>query len=160
MLDIMAIPLSQGLFALVDGKNYEWLMQWKWYAKRQKNGDYYAQRGNGRKTILMHRVIMKTPDGLQVDHKNHTGLDNRKANLRNCTHSENDRYQRVRKGGTSRYKGVSFQEASRKWNSQITYENKHIHLGLFVDEVKAALVYDKKARELFGEYALTNFEAE
>lgn len=59
------IPLTQGKFALVDDSDYEWLNQWKWHFH---NG--YAVMSGPRGTekrehILMHREIMKTPNGKQ-----------------------------------------------------------------------------------------------
>lgn len=163
-LAIMAIPLTQGLFALVDGRNFEWLNQWKWYAKKQKNGNFYAQRQAKQsvgkwKTILMHREIMKTSKGAEVDHIGHYGLDNRKRNLRNCTHAENVRYQRTQsRNKSSKYKGVVWHKYRKRWQGQISYENKRIYLGFFKNEIKAAKMYDNAAKRLFGEYALTNFK--
>lgn len=93
------IQLTQGKVAIVDDDDFEYLSQWKWQAGRQKNiGSFYAVRtdkGGGKKnTILMHRVVMKTPSNLQCDHIHHNTLDNRKSELRNCTRSENQRNRR------------------------------------------------------------------
>jgi hypothetical protein len=91
------ISLTQGKFAQVDDWNYDWLMQWKWYANKNRD-TYYAVRKckiNGKESaILMHREIMGTPIELVVDHINHDGLNNMEYNLRNCTESQNQRNQR------------------------------------------------------------------
>jgi hypothetical protein len=79
------IPLSNGGFAIVDEDDFEYLNQWKW--KRHPQG-YACRAGwkDGKWTcILMHRVIMKTPDGMEVDHGPCGKLDNRKCNLTNIT---------------------------------------------------------------------------
>lgn len=160
----MAIPLSQSLFALVNGKNYEWLNQWKWHALWQPSiKDFYAVRHSSqklgkRKSIFMHRLILglKFGDGKQTDHKNHCGLDNRETNLRICTYSQNFQ-NKVSHSGTSKFKGVAWNKNSHKWQVQIMHNYQAIYLGLFNSEIDAAKVYDTKARELFGEFAHTNF---
>jgi len=95
------IPLTQGQSAMIDDWNYDWLMQWKWYANKSR-GTYYAVRHekiNDRVVaILMHREIMATPKGMVVDHINHDGLNNLESNLRNCTESQNQRNQRRMEG--------------------------------------------------------------
>lgn len=90
------IPLTQGKFTTVDETDFDWLNQWKWYAKDGQacNGTHhYAARGifdNGiKKTILMHRFIMNCPKGKEVHHKNQDTLDNRRCNLEVLTKAEN-----------------------------------------------------------------------
>ena len=155
------IPLTQDKFAIVDAEDYEWLNQYKWYASRNENGDYYAKRmeRGTRRQIIMHRVITEAPPGLLVDHRNHNGLDNRRSNLRICTKAENVRNQLPR-GGTSRYKGVSWSKSNKKYAATIRCNKQRFHLGWFDDEIAAAKAYDEKARELFGEFAYLNFPAE
>ena len=70
------IKLTQNKFALVDDGNFEFLNQWKWYF----NGGY-AVRGYP-KRILMHRVILNSPNGMEIDHKNRNKLDNSKNHSR------------------------------------------------------------------------------
>lgn len=88
------IPLTQGQFAIVDDWWYDYLMQWKWYARwNPETHSYYAMRNEGksphRTSVMMSRVIMKTPKKMECDHKNHNTLDNREKNLRNVTTSQN-----------------------------------------------------------------------
>jgi len=85
---VCKIPLSQGLFVLVDPEDYEELNKHKWCAVRCKHS-YYAVRRANNKQIYMHRVIMKTPPGMKVDHVYGDGLDNRKRHRRNCTNAQN-----------------------------------------------------------------------
>lgn len=152
------IPLTQGKFALVDDADYDWLMQWKWYAIRNDKGSWYAQGYVYNKHVRMHRLIIKAPSGVDVDHINGDGLDNRGHNLRLCTNSQNQHNQKTRRKGTSSiYKGVSWHRSSKRWQVLINYNKERIYLGLFTNEIEAAKVYDKKAIELFGEFARTNF---
>lgn len=157
MLDIMAIPLSQGLFALVDKENYERLMQHNWFAQKSGN-TYYAVRNlvtNGKKTRrLMHREILPVAKGVLTDHRNHCGLDNRESNLRSCSHAENGYGQLPQKTTKSKYKGVTSNR--RKWKAQIVHNKKNIYLGTYEDEADAAKAYNAKASELFDEFARLN----
>ncbi len=59
---------------------------------------------------------------------------------------------------TSKYIGVSWFKRDGCWRAWITINKKQIHIGYFNSELEAALAYDKKAIELHGEFAVTNFE--
>ena len=90
------IPLSKGFWTEVDDADVEWLSQFKWCVKASggdTNGCPYAARtvraNSGFETIRMHRLIMDCPKGMEVDHLNSDRLDNKRANLKICTHSEN-----------------------------------------------------------------------
>jgi hypothetical protein len=104
----------------------------------------------------MHREIAGPGPGQVVDHINHDGLDNRRCNLRVCSHAENVRNQRGQYGRSSRYKGVSRDRRLGKWRAQIWHNGKHTYLGLHDSETAAAEAYNAKARELFGEFAYLN----
>lgn len=155
------IKLTKGQNAIVDDVDFEWLNQWKWYANKGCN-TFYAQRklriNKKCITVIMHREILglKYGDGKCVDHIDGNGLYNKRSNLRICTNSQNQHNQKVRISGTSQFKGVTWNKGSRKWQSLIRYNGKKIHLGLFSNEIEAAKAYNKKALELFGEFALLN----
>jgi len=102
------IPLTQDKFAIVDDEDFEWVNCHNWCLEKGK-GKEYAQRKIGRvKTVKMHREIMCVLSGLEVDHINGNGLDNRKVNLRLCTHGENAMNRGPNKNSRSPYKGVHF----------------------------------------------------
>lgn len=158
------IPLTQGQFALVDDIDFKWLSQWKWFAMKENGNDsaYYAVRSVNRTqrehTVRMHREILglKKGDGKQTDHKNGNRLDNRRSNLRLCTHAQNQ-YNQIPRKGSSRYKGVYRTNKSRKWHARIKYSLKGIHIGSFDNEIKAAEAYDEAALKYYGEFARLNF---
>lgn len=154
------IPLTQGKFAIVDNEDFERLNQYKWHIYR-KAGKFLrgaCRFDNKTKTaILMHREIMKAPPNMQVDHINHNVFDNRKTNLRLCTNSQNAQNQRPKIGYSSKYKGVAWYKRRKKWRALIEHNHHSIFLGLFDNEIAAAKAYDKKAKELFGKFAYTNF---
>lgn len=151
------IPLTQGKVAIIDSENYEWLNQWKWYASDKNYGGYIAVRTiNRKKKIRMHRLIMNCPDDKQIDHINHRINDNRKCNLRICTHTQNLQNQ-LSRGGKSVFKGITYSYPNRKWVARIQLNKRRIFLGSFNTEIDAAKAYDTKALELFGEFAYINF---
>lgn len=75
--------------------------------------------------------------------------------MRISTYSQNGANQ-IPKKKTSKYKGVCWYKAGNKWVAYIRKNNKKQHLGYHDLEVDAAKAYDKKAKELFGEFALVN----
>lgn len=137
-----------GLFeVLVDKEDFEGLNKFKWGIQKDKN-TFYAKRmvriGKKRTSIKMHRFIMglEHGDNLVVDHINHNGLDNRKSNLRKCTPLQNSWNTTSVKNGSSKYLGVSWYMAGKKWHSQIRIDGKVKHLGFFDKELDAAVAYD------------------
>jgi hypothetical protein len=144
------IPITQGKFVLVDDADYKWLSQSKWYF--QHHG--YATRNINGHARPMHRLIMGDPINIQVDHINGNKLDNRRENLRLCTHKENIRNQKKHKNNTSGYKGV-FRRRNR-WMAQIQHDRQFVYIGTFDTPQDAAQAYDEKARELFGDFAKPN----
>lgn len=159
------IPITKGYVALVDDEDFDWLSQWKWQARFIPGRTVYAQRTQRltpgvhglRKTITMHRAIMNAPDGLDVDHVNLDGLDNRRANLRLCTPSQNAYNVGVRPHSRSGYKGVRFHKQSGLWRARITVAGVVISLGYHNTAEDAARAYDAAARREHGAFARVNF---
>ncbi len=102
---------------------------------------------------LLSRLILQTPKGLIADHKNHNTLDNRRRNLRNATRSQN-MWNRKRTCEKSKYKGVSM--AEDKWQAQLRFNDKRVRNKACKTEREAALLYNKWAKEFFGEFACLN----
>lgn len=159
------IELSQGLFASVDDEDFEELNRHKWCAIRTPTGRYYAVRngsrmGNGgrQKSVRMHCVTMGISG---VDHRDNDGLNNQRSNLRPASHKQNIANTGSR-GGTSRYRGVSFAKAqkSKPWFAQILVDKKNKNLGYYASEIEAAKAYDIAALAYQGEYAYLNFPPE
>lgn len=149
------ITLSKGEYALVDLQDYELLSSVKWSCVVPNGTHKYAVRMDGSKYVYMHRVIMDAEVGTLVDHINGNTLDNRRENLRFATKSQNSiNSSKIR--GISRYKGVWFRERNKPWVAEIHKDGVKYHLGSFKTEVAAAIAYNKKAVELFGDFAVEN----
>ena len=155
--------MAQPQYAKVDPSNYKRLRKYEWLSKKGKNSFYARRRvptGKGGKQTLvyMHQEVIKVAKGMLVDHINHDGMDNREANLRAATHSQN-LYHRKKGSGTtqSKYKGIYWRKKNRKWQALITFEKKRIYLGFFRSEIDAAKAYDHAAIKYHGEFASLNF---
>ncbi|MBW8041200.1 MAG: endonuclease [Planctomycetes bacterium] len=155
------IHLTQGKYAIVDPEDYHRLSKHKWHLVRSPRSDYAARCitiGKGRqKHIAMHRVIMNAWDGQFIDHINHNGLDNRKANLRLASMAQNSWNKRKQRGKhSSKYKGVSWFARAKKWQARIQANGTKIFLGNFTKEIDAAKAYDRAAIKYHRDFAYLN----
>lgn len=154
---VKEIPLGHGKFAIVDDDDFERLSKFKWHM-----GGTYAMRKRwvqGKTvSILMHRDVLPPRPGMRTHHINENRLDNRRSNLTHCTPSEHVYIHMPQgKNPTSRFRGVTLIRKTKRWVAQIYCKRERFHLGCFGGEEEAARAYDKKARELFGEFARCNF---
>jgi AP2 domain len=155
------IPLTQGFVALVDDADFLGVSRFKWFADVKPKTVYAiraVRKDDGTKTSqYLHRLIMGVTDPkVQIDHEDHNGLNCQRYNLRPATNQQNTHNARSH-GGTSAYKGVTWDRAKGKWRARFSVEGKRRSLGYFDSEVDAALVYDTAAREHYGNFAYTNF---
>jgi hypothetical protein len=152
------IPLTKGLFAMVAAEDYERVSQYTWTALCSSKNAYACRNDRG-KTVYLHQFLMNPPKGMVVDHIDGNGLNDRRSNLRVCTKQQNSFNCRPIIG-SSRFKGVHFFKPAGKWRARIRLNGREMCIGYFDDEIEAAKAYDRKARELFGEYAYLNFPEE
>ena len=144
------IPLSQEKYAKVDDEDFSRVNQFKWCYTRS-HGASYRRHGKG---MMMHRFILDAPKYLEVDHINGDHTDNRRSNLRFCTHAENMRNSKMRRGNKTGYKGVYLN--GRRWAARLQFNGKTIHFGQFNTKEEAAEAYNKGAKIYFGEFARLN----
>lgn len=170
------IPLSKRgknkgkYFAQVDDEDYDLLMQFNWYVQLNDNGlNYATSKFGGKIGNSMHRFLLDVTDRkIFVDHKDHNGLNNQRVNLRLSSNSQNQINSRVNYG-SSKFRGVRNCVVKQKyikkngeeglyinnyWRAKIVFMGKAIDIGCFKKEEDAVRAYDKKAKELFGEFAV------
>jgi len=127
----------------------------KGYRFHKTNRGYV--RGNTKEYKYLHHLIIgKPPKGFVTDHKDRNKLNNKRNNLRFITNQQNIMNSNKRKNTSSKYKGVCFVKAKKKWIAQISFNKKIYRLGCFANEKEAAKAYNKKAIEFFGEFAALN----
>ena len=150
------IPLTQGKVAIVDDEDYSQLMKYKWCL----HGAGYAHTSTGTAYVLMHRMVLSAAKNQRVDHINQNKLDNRKSNLRFCTHQNNIRNSKLNKHNTTGYRGVHFYKPRGNFVAGIGLDYKRKFLGYFLTAEEAARAYDRAASQHFGEFAVLNFPVE
>lgn len=149
--DIAICYLQDGRSFIFDTEDYEKVKNITWnivngYAYSTKNG-------------MFHRYILDNPDGA-IDHINRNRSDERKCNLRICTQAENALNKSAQCNNKCGYKGVSYEKNTHKYSAEIRRDGIKYRIGRFNTPEEAACAYDRKAIELHGEFAYTNFPKE
>lgn len=156
--NIAYVPLTLGYEATIDASDVAAVGEMNWHAKVDKRSDgsvraVYAVHSGNRLKVKMHRLIVKSPNGVEVDHVNGNGLDNRKINLRYATASENRRNQKKRVDNTSGVKGVVWVADRHKWVAQIYANGRRTQLGYFAKLEEAKAAYSQASINLHGEFS-------
>jgi len=156
------INTRNGTTVIVDDDVYEWASRRTLGLDNKGYVRFWYETKERQVHKKLHRVIMGEPVGYQVDHINRNKLDNRRENLRLCSNLDNSKNRGVHrthngKPKTSLFKGLCWNKDRRKWQSGIQVDGKRQHLGLFVNEMDAAIAYDTAALKHFGEFAHINF---
>lgn len=152
------VPLTQGKHAIIDCADAEKILPFRWhfakgYAKRYR----LAHEMPGSQKIRMHREILVTEPGREVDHINRDGLDNRRCNLREASRSQNITNRALLSRNTSGFRGVSWFKPHGLWRARIKVNGSEKDLGYFKDINDAARAYDDAARKYHGDFANLNF---
>lgn len=154
------IPLTKGMFALVDDEDFDHLVQWKWHVQLGPSGPRprrLVKTGLARprqKPLLMYRVLLGLSGREVVDHVDGNPLNNQRVNLRIATNGQNLANAKLHANNTSGFKGVGWHHNA--WKATIRVHGKQQSLGRFNEKLSAARAYDEAAIRLFGEFAKTN----
>lgn len=148
--DVAYVPLTKGYEAVIDAADVSLVAGINWSASVRGRTVYAYARHTS-----LHRLIMKAPPGLCVDHCDGDGLNNQRDNLRLVTHGQNMLNQKPTRGASSELKGVRLHKRTGQWRATITINRKTHHLGLFATEQEAHAAYVAASRYLHGEYGRT-----
>ncbi len=156
--------------ARVEGHGFVPLMNLKEVAEKRGRGysnhfnaAHLYRVENPKVSVLMHRIIMNPTTGMEIDHINGDGLDNRKCNLRVCTREENSRNRKLSSINTTGFHGVSISKKEKvnrkkKFTASIRIgKGKRLNLGRYYTASEAAHVYDEAAKKHHGVYATLNY---
>lgn len=138
------IILTKGQRAIVDDECYEELNKHKWYCSTSRYANRHPHSTNGVRIgkIMMHRVIMNTPKNKQTDHINGDTLDNRRANLRVVTQSQNLWNVKV--------KGITWTISG--YQVRIQKQGKRIFIGYYKTEKEAITARKAAEKKYYGNY--------
>lgn len=150
----MEIPLTQGQVALIDDCDSYAIEQYSWFAHYDGSRDSFVAattiHASGKPvTVRMHEFLLPTLDGYTVDHVDRNPLNNQRDNLRISNTAQQSLNKGPYKG--SKFKGVSYKTANRKYVAQMQGLGKKIHIGLYDDEDSAAKAYDKAVVEFWSQ---------
>lgn len=149
------VPLTGGWVSVVDDADYDLVARWRWHLQTVR-GLKYARRNtivDGRsRSIYIHRVLMRPPPGLVVDHIDGDGLNNSRANLRLVTRSQNvANHRRV-----GPHVGVSWSSRTGKWRATYGHLGARLEVGFFDSRDEAAFARDYVALHLRGDVGMLN----
>jgi hypothetical protein len=157
MQDYIEIPLTQGRTSKIDRSDLNAVAHYNWCSSSHTGKKYAVSRIDG-KVRYLHRFLFGFPARVHVDHINGDTLDNRRENLRLCSHSQNLRNRGKTIANKSGFKGVSMSndKRKRKWSAEIRANGRRLRLGRFLTAAEAAMAYNEAAKIVHGSFAQLN----
>lgn len=147
--------LPDGTEFRFDAISYEKIKDVKFYRSEKnapKKRTYITDcRGN-----RIHTYLLGETPGYEVDHINLDTFDNRRCNLRVCTHQQNQCNQPLQKNNISGVTGVSFYAPRKKYRARIKICQHDIHLGYYETFEAAVQARNIAMSCMFGEYGIYN----
>lgn len=123
-----------------------------WY-----DGKGYLNCRVAKQAYKLHRVIWtmvngSIPDDMVIDHINGIKDDNRLANLRIATLSENGHNCVKKYSSSGEFKGITYHTKKKRWEAEISVDNERFFLGGFKTAIEASEAYERASVEAFGEF--------
>ena len=139
-----------------DLEDYDKIKDYCWY----EAGNHYIETnsyvGDKKHNLKLHRLIMMGNGfeilNLDIDHIDRNKKNNKKDNLRICSHQKNTINTGIKSNNTSGIVGVSWRKDRNKWKAEINVENKYIYLGMFSNFDDAVRTRKEAEEKYFGEY--------
>lgn len=105
----------------VDQEDWKLYGNYPWHIETNHGYVVYRKNIDGtKKKIYLHRLIMNSPDSRVVDHINGNKLDNRRKNLRLCSHHQNLLNRK-------KINGIAKTSDGKKWRAYVNIYNRDIH---------------------------------
>lgn len=151
----MEVQLSRGYVAVIDDEDAHLVEGKLWHSTGPRGSTVYAICQDG---TPLHRLIAGAKRGQVVDHADGEGLNNRRSNLRVCSHVQNMQNRKAAAGAACRFKGVTVAKdyRAKPYRAEIEAFGERMFLGSFLTDVEAAKAYDRAARIFHGKFARTN----
>ena len=135
-----------------DLEDYDKIKDYCWSESTDTKKQYswlVAYDVNSGKNVKMHQLLC----GNNCDHKNRNTLDNRRANLRSSTFSENMQNRRLFKNNKSGVTGVCWRPKENMWQVYINVNQKRKHLGWCSDKTEAIKIRLQAEADYYKEFA-------
>jgi hypothetical protein len=144
-------------WSIINAEDIDLVKDYRWYmASGYALTNIYNPSTKKRSILQLHRLLLNPESDQECDHKNRKRLYNYRKNLRACTRIQNIMNSGPEKSNISGYKGVGWQESTKKWTAQLWVKGKRIYLGIFTASETAALAYNKAALKYHDEFAYQN----
>ena len=145
--------IPDGTRFCIDADMVEIIKDKKFYRCRQGYGSEYLTDCHG---IKLHEYLYPHKEGYEIDHINLNTFDNRRCNIRYCTHQQNQMNQPIQKNNTSGVSGVSWYAPRGKFRARIKISQREIHLGYYGTFEEAVQARNVGMGCMFGEYGRYN----
>lgn len=120
------IYFRDGSFFMVDKDDFYRFTKYSWNLGKRGYPVAHTSRKlpDGHKTITAHKLVITAPRGMDIDHISGDKMDNRRQNLRVCTHQQNSFNGIKRRTNTSRFIGVSYMKSYGRYEAYV-HHNGH-----------------------------------
>jgi len=147
------VTSTNGFTFIIDKDDVPLVKTKKWHVVTNQIG---LQTVIASDKTYLHHMLIGNHKGMEVDHIDGNRMNNRRDNLRVCTHQQNQCNQSLQRNNTSGVAGVSYHSARKKFIARIKASQHGIHLGYYLTLLEATQARNEAMRLMFGEYARMN----